>query len=134
MLAAVVLSASETVRIDKWLWCVRVFKTRAAATAACRAGTVLIDAAPVKAARELRVGELVLVRQGLITRSLRYLGPPPSRVAAKRVPEFCADLTPPEELAKARREPVQQFLARERGAGRPTKRDRRQLAHLLGRA
>ena len=134
MLAAVSFSAPETVRIDKWLWCVRVFKTRAAATAACRAGAVLIDATPVKPARELRVGELVFVRQGLIMRTLRYLGAPASRLAAKHVPEFCADLTPAEEFAKARREPVQQFLAREKGAGRPTKRDRRQLDHLLGRA
>lgn len=126
-------SPSETVRIDKWLWCVRLFKTRAAATAACRAGSVLINDTPVKPARELRSGELVHVRQGLVTRTLRFLGTPASRVAAKKVPEFCVDLTPEEELAKARRAPVQQFLAREKGSGRPTKRDRRQLDQLLGR-
>lgn len=126
-------SAPETVRIDKWLWTVRLFKTRAAATAACRAGSVLVADLPVKPARELRAGEIVNVRQGLITRTLRFLAAPRSRVAAKAVPEFCADLTPPEEFAKARPVPVQQFLAREKGAGRPTKRDRRQLDQLLGR-
>lgn len=133
MLAAVAFSTPDTVRIDKWLWCVRLFKTRAAATAACRAGSVLINEAPVKPARELRAGELVIVRQGLVTRTLRYLAAPVSRVAAKKVPEFCADLTPAEELIQARRAPVQQFLAREKGSGRPTKRDRRRLDHLLGR-
>lgn len=133
MLAAVSFTAPETVRIDKWLWCVRLCKTRAAATAACRAGSVLINDAPVKPARELKVGEIVTVRQGLITRTLRFVAAPVSRVAAKKVPEFCADLTPPEEFAKARPSPVEQFLAREKGAGRPTKRDRRRLDTLLGR-
>jgi ribosome-associated heat shock protein Hsp15 len=92
---------------------------------------VQINEQPAKPAREVRLGEQVIVRQGLITRTLRVVAVPPSRVGAKRVPEYCTDLTPPEEFAKARAQPVQQFLARERGSGRPTKRDRRLLDRLL---
>ena len=124
---------TEHARIDKWLWCVRLFKTRALATTACRAGAVLIGDHPVKPAREVHVGETVCVRQGLITRTLRVVAAPAARVAAKQVPEFCTDLTPPEEFEKVRAQRVQHFLAREKGAGRPTKRERRQLDRLLGR-
>jgi ribosome-associated heat shock protein Hsp15 len=118
-------------RLDKWLWAVRVFKSRALATDACRAGSVRIRDEPVKPAREVHAGEVVMVRLGLVTRTLRVLAAPPSRVGAKLVAEFCTDLTPPEEFEKARAHRVQQFLAREKGSGRPTKRDRRRLDQLF---
>lgn len=118
-------------RLDKWLWAVRLFKTRSLATDACRAGSVTIGDQPVKPAREVRAGELVLVRQGLVVRTLKVVAVPPSRLGAKRVPEFCADLTPAEEFEKARENSVQQLLAREKGSGRPTKRERRLLDELL---
>lgn len=124
---------TEHARIDKWLWCVRLFKTRALATTACRAGAVLIGDVPVKPAREVHAGETVCVRQGLITRTVLVMAAPAARVAAKQVPEFYSDLTPPEEFEKARAQRVQHFLAREKGAGRPTKRERRRLDRLLGR-
>lgn len=130
MLAAVAFMA-DSARIDKWLWAVRLFKTRGLAIDACRAGSVLINAQPVKPAREVRCGETVTVQQGLVTRTLRMVAAPASRVAAKHVPAYCEDLTPPEEFEKVRRQRVQQFLAREKGAGRPTKRDRRQIDRLL---
>jgi ribosome-associated heat shock protein Hsp15 len=79
----------------------------------------------------VRVGELVSVRQGLVKRTLRVLGFPASRVGAKLVAEFCGDLTPPEEWEKARDQNVQHLLAREKGSGRPTKRDRRLLDRLF---
>jgi ribosome-associated heat shock protein Hsp15 len=120
-------------RLDKWLWAVRVFKSRALATDACRAGSVRIRDEPVKPAREVHPGEIVTVRQGLVTRTLRVIAAPPSRVGAKLVAEFCTDLTPPEEFEKARAHRVQQFLAREKGSGRPTKRDRRQLDRFFDR-
>lgn len=118
-------------RIDKWLWAVRLFKTRALATAACRGGLVKIGDQAAKPARDVHVGEVISVRQGLVLRTLRVAGVPRSRVGAKLVPEFCVELTPPEEFAKAREQPVQHFLAREKGAGRPTKRDRRAIDRLL---
>lgn len=118
-------------RLDKWLWAVRIFKARALATDACRAGSVLVNDQVAKPARELRAGETVTVRQGLITRTLRVVAVPPSRVGAKLVPGFCTDLTPAEEFEKARAQRVQQVLAREKGSGRPTKRDRRAIERLF---
>jgi ribosome-associated heat shock protein Hsp15 len=132
MLAAVPF-VSARARIDKWLWCVRLFKTRALATAACRAGAVLIGDLPVKPAREVQAGELVTVRQGLVTRTLRMVAAPASRVAGREVPAFCTDLTPAAEFEKARTQRVQQVLAREKGTGRPTKRYRRRLDRLFDR-
>jgi ribosome-associated heat shock protein Hsp15 len=119
-------------RLDRWLWAVRLFKTRALATAACRAGSVTIGDQIAKPAREVRAGERVYVRQGLVLRTLEVVGVPPSRMGAKRVPEFCTDLTPASEFEKARERPLQQMLAREKGSGRPTKRDRRLLDQLMG--
>ncbi|MFM8619681.1 MAG: RNA-binding S4 domain-containing protein [Opitutaceae bacterium] len=118
-------------RLDKWLWAVRVHRSRALATDACRAGSVLVNDVVAKPAREVRPGETVGVRIGLITRKLRVIGAPRSRVGAKLVGDFCADLTPPEEMAKLRERTVQQVLAREKGSGRPTKRDRRLLDQLF---
>lgn len=118
-------------RLDKWLWCVRLFKTRALATTACRAESVLVNEVAAKPAREVRPGEVVSVRQGIITRRLRVIASPLSRVGPKLVENYCEDLTPPEEYEKLKMPRVQQILARERGAGRPTKRDRRLLDQLL---
>jgi ribosome-associated heat shock protein Hsp15 len=118
-------------RLDKWLWAMRVFKTRALASDACRAGSVMVNELVAKPAREVHAGEVVTVRQGLFTRMLRVVGVPRSRVGAKLLPEFCADLTPPEEYARLRERSVQQVLAREKGSGRPTKKDRRLLNELF---
>ena len=129
---ALVIPASETERVDKWLWAVRIFRTRSLATDACRAGSVVVNGQPAKASREVRAGEIVVVRQGLIHRTLAVLGVPRSRVSAKIAAGYCDDRTPPEEFEKVRRQPVQQFLARAKGTGRPTKRERRLLDQLLG--
>lgn len=110
----------------------RVFKTRALATDACRAGSVAVNELPAKPAREVHAGEVVTVKQGLFTRTLRVVAVPRSRVGAKLLPEFCVDLTPPEEVEKLRERSVQQLMAREKGSGRPTKRDRRLMDDLLG--
>ena len=118
-------------RLDKWLWAVRLFKTRAMATDACRAGSVEVNAQPAKPARDVQAGETVTVKQGLVTRTLRVLAIPRSRVGAKLVAEFCADLTPPEEFEKQRQHRLQHVLAREKGTGRPTKRDRRDIDRLF---
>ena len=109
-------------RLDKWLWSVRVFKSRSLASDACRAGNVTVNEQLAKPARDVRPGELVAVKQGLMLRTLRVVDVPRSRVGAKLVPNFCTDLTPEDELKKARENPVQHLLAREKGSGRPTKR------------
>ena len=103
----------------------RVFKTRALATDACRAGHVTINALPAKPGRDVHAGEVVSVRLGLMVRTLRVVGVPRSRVGAKLVAEYCTDLTPPSEWEKVKEHRVQQLLASVRGGGRPTKRDRR---------
>ncbi len=124
-------ASTPAARLDKWLWSVRLFKTRSLATDACRAGTVQINELPAKPAHEVRFGERIVVWQGLVKRTVEVTGVPRSRVGAKLVPDFCTDHTPPEEFEKARTASVQQTLAREKGSGRPTKRDRRLLDQLL---
>jgi ribosome-associated heat shock protein Hsp15 len=122
---------AASARLDKWLWTVRLFKTRALATDACRAGSVEINGHAAKPARDVHAGEIVTVRQGLITRTLRVLGFPPSRLSARLAVQFCEDLTPPEEFEKQRQYRLQHVLAREKGSGRPTKRDRREIDRLF---
>jgi ribosome-associated heat shock protein Hsp15 len=119
-------------RVDKWLWSVRVFKTRPLATAACRAGKVLIGELEAKPGRDIHVGETVTVRLGALTRTVRVVGLPRSRVSAKQLPEFVADLTPAAEYERAKQAGIEHMLARQRGEGRPTKKDRRDLADLFG--
>ena len=121
----------EAGRIDKWLWAVRIFKTRSLATDACRAGSVTVNDQPAKPSRDVRPGEVVVVRLGLIRRTLVVRAVPPGRVGAKLVATYCEDRTPPEEFERARNQRVQQFLAREKGSGRPTKRDRRLIDRLF---
>ena len=125
-------SEDSAARLDKWLWAVRLFRTRPLAAAACRAGEVTIDDRPLKPARDVRPGETIHVRQGVMRRTVVVIGVPPSRVGAARVPEFLEDRTPPEERQKVKEQAIQHLLARERGTGRPTKRDRRDLEAWLG--
>jgi len=122
---------APSARLDKWLWAVRVFKTRSLAGDACRAGSVTVNELTAKPARDVRPGEIIAVRLGLVLRTLRVVAVPRSRVGAKLLPEYCADLTPPEEYEKARVKPVEHLLLREKGSGRPTKRDRRLLDRLF---
>jgi ribosome-associated heat shock protein Hsp15 len=123
---------ANTARVDKWLWAVRIFKTRPLATAACREGKVSVGELVAKPARTVRAGEIVTVRQGVMQRTLRVVAAPASRVGAVRLPEFYVDLTPPEEFAQARAQRAQQANARAPGAGRPTKRDRRLQDRFFG--
>jgi ribosome-associated heat shock protein Hsp15 len=118
-------------RLDKWLWAVRIFKSRTLAAAACRAGSVLVNGHPSKPSRDLHPGEQLVVRIGLIHRSLVFLSAPKGRVAARQVPEFCEDRTPASEYEKVKANRIQQFLAREKGSGRPTKRERRDIDRFL---
>ena len=122
----------EAGRIDKWLWAVRLFRTRSLATDACRAGSVTVNDQPAKPSRDVRPGEIVVVRQGLVRRTLAVRAIPPSRVGAKLVAAFCDDRTPPAEFERARAQRVQHVLARAKGSGRPTKRDRRRIDRLFG--
>ena len=117
-------------RLDKWLWSVRVFKTRPEATAACRAGKVLIGELEAKPGRDIHAGETIVVRVGAVTRTLKVVAHPKSRVGAKHLPEFMTDLTPPAEYERAKQAGVEHMLARARG--RPTKKDRREMGRFFG--
>jgi ribosome-associated heat shock protein Hsp15 len=119
------------VRIDKWLWAARVFKTRALATEACRAGHVKLDGVPVKPARSAHPGEVYVVHTVALTRTLKVVGVAERRVGAREVPTLLEDLTPSEEFERMRRSAVEQVLARPKGTGRPTKRERRQIDQWL---
>ncbi len=119
------------IRLDKWLWSVRVFKTRAEATAVCRNGRVQVNGLEAKPGRDLHPGEIVIVRVGLVTRTLKVVSAPRSRVGAKHLVEFLTDLTPAAEYDRAKQAALEHMLARERGKGRPTKRDRRDLSRLF---
>ena len=114
-------------RLDQWLWAVRVFKTRSLAVAAIKGGHAKINGVNTKPAHEARAGEVVTVRIGVMTRTLRVIGAPPSRVAGKLVAQYAEELTPPEEFEKQRALALGVPGARARGAGRPTKRERREL-------
>jgi len=116
---------SNQSRIDKWLWTIRLFKTRSLAAAACRSGGVSIDGQRVKPARELRVGEIISVPVGGVQRTVKVIGFPPSRVGAKAVPQFMEDLTPEAEFQKAREAARAPQAVWPKGMGRPTKKDRR---------
>ena len=119
-------------RLDKWLWDVRVCKTRAEATALCRNGKVQVNGLDAKPGRDVHAGETVIARIGMVTRTLKVLGHPRSRVGAKQVPEFALDLTPAAEYERAKQASLEHMLARERGRGRPTKKDRREMGRLFG--
>src|SRR3954468_10092555 len=113
------------VRIDKWLWAVRVFKTRSLATDACRNGRVTIDGKEVKPSREVRIGETIVVQKDELTRTFKVLGVLEKRVGAKIAKDFVEDLTPPSEFEKKREPNFVPPMYRPKGAGRPTKKDRR---------
>lgn len=118
---------AEGVRIDKWLWAVRIFKTRSQATEACKKGHVVIGELPVKASREIHVGEIIKVRKSPITKSFKVLALSGKRMGAKLVSEFLEDVTPPEEIELLEMQKNMRWSAREKGTGRPTKKDRRDL-------
>jgi len=122
----------EKVRIDRWLWAVRVFKTRGAAAEACKGGKVEIGGENVKPSRYVRIGEKVDVNKEGVLREYRVVGLLLKRVGAKVVADFVEDLTPPERLETRRETVAQRVLQREAGLGRPTKRERREIDRLFG--
>ncbi len=119
------------IRLDKWLWAVRVYKTRSDAAEACRTGKVAVNGTEAKPSREVRAGDEVSVRKMPVTYRYRVLASVSSRQAAKDVAQYMLDITPQEELDKLNvpRETV--FVRRDRGMGRPTKKERRDIEGLM---
>ncbi len=118
---------AENVRIDKWIWAVRIFKTRSQATEACRKGHISIGDLPVKPSRIVHQGEIVKVRKNPVVRSFKVLALAEKRMSAALVHDFMEDVTPPEELEIMEVQKNMRWLSRDKGTGRPTKKDRRDL-------
>ena len=120
----------EGIRIDKWLWTVRVYKTRTQATEACRAGKVRVNDKIVKPSHEAKPGETITISAAPINKTLLVLALTANRLSAKLVPGYMQDLTPAEELEKLKLAWAVNFEYRSRGLGRPTKRERRDIENL----
>lgn len=119
------------VRLDKYLWAVRVFKTRSDAADAIRNNRVLVNDAYAKPSREVKQGDVIAVKKQPVTYQYKVLELVSSRQGAKNVPQYCLNITPQEELDKLTipRETI--FVFRERGTGRPTKKERREIDALM---
>ena len=120
----------QGIRIDKWLWAVRVFKTRSLASEACRSGKVKILDQVIKPSRVLKDGEVITVSIPPITKTLKVIALTGNRVSASLVPTLMEDLTPEAEYQKLKRTKESDFEFRQRGVGRPTKRERREIEFL----
>ena len=120
----------EEVRLDKYLWSIRAYKTRSEATTACNGGKVRLNGADVKPSKAVKVGDVIVVRKGPVTYTYKVLALVDKRQGPKLVPQYAENLTPQEELDKLRAPVETFFLKRDRGTGRPTKKDRRQMDDL----
>ncbi|VAW21843.1 Ribosome-associated heat shock protein implicated in the recycling of the 50S subunit (S4 paralog) [hydrothermal vent metagenome] len=123
---------AESVRVDKWLWAVRVFKTRSLSSEACRKGHVTIGGLPVKPSRPININDIVKVRKTPVVRTYKVLGLSGKRMSAKLAPDFVEDITPKEELEILEIQKNMLWHSRDKGAGRPTKKERRDMDKLMG--
>lgn len=123
---------ANDVRIDKWLWAMRVFKTRTIATDACRKGRVTVgdDVNPVKPSRTISVGDIVHVRKPPVTFTFRVKAVTQNRLGAKLVPDYMENLTPQSQYDLLEVVKISGFIDRQKGLGRPTKREGRELSRF----
>ncbi len=124
------MSSAEEVRIDKWLWSVRVFKTRSEAAEACKKGKVKVNAIEAKPSRDLRVNDIITVRKSPVLYTYRVVGLITNRQPAKLVELYAENITPQDELDKLTGNSLVISMTRDKGEGRPTKKDRRKLDDL----
>lgn len=116
-----------TARLDKWLWAVRLFKTRSTAAEACKKGRVTINGTQAKAAHSVKEGDEVGVRKPPVTYTFRVKQAIEKRVGAKLVPEMLENITAPDQIEILEMSKISGFVNRAKGTGRPTKKDRREL-------
>lgn len=121
---------SDSVRIDKYVWAIRCYKTRSEATDACNGNKVQLNGNPVKPSKSVKIGDSVSVRKGSCLFTYKILQLTENRLGAKLVPEYAENLTPQSELDKMRAPVETFFVRRDRGSGRPTKKDRREMEAL----
>lgn len=121
----------QEVRVDKWLWAVRVFKTRSIATNACKMNRVSINGQLAKPSRLIKVGDTIGVRKPPIEFSFKVLQVLNNRVGAKLVPEYMENVTPREQYEIIELQRISGFVDRAKGLGRPTKKERRDLDQFM---
>ena len=114
-------------RIDKWLWATRIFKTRSIATATCKKGRVCVDGVAVKPSRTIKVGDTISVRKPPITYTYSVIGLVQNRVGAKLVPNYLKNITSPDQYELLEMVKINGFIDRQKGLGRPTKKDGREI-------
>jgi ribosome-associated heat shock protein Hsp15 len=115
------------VRIDKWMWATRIFKTRTIAAEACKKGRIMIAGINVKPSRMIKLGDIIQVRKPPITFSFKVLGLTERRMGAKLVPDYLENVTTPDQYELMEMNSISGFVNRAKGLGRPTKKDRREL-------
>lgn len=120
------------VRIDKWMWATRIFKTRTIATEACKKNRIAINGVNVKASRMIKVGDVIQVRKPPITYSFKVLAVTERRMGAKLVPEYLENVTTPDQYEILEMNRISGFVDRSKGMGRPTKKDRRDMQDFTG--
>ena len=120
------------VRIDKWMWATRIFKTRTNALEACKKNRITIGGVAVKPSRMVRAGDVIAVRKPPVTYTFRVLNVTGNRMGAKLVPQFLENITPPEEYEILEMQKIAGFVNRAKGLGRPTKKERRELEDFTG--
>jgi Ribosome-associated heat shock protein implicated in the recycling of the 50S subunit (S4 paralog) len=121
----------EEVRLDKWLWAMRIYKTRSEAADACKHGKVIINNIECKPSRTIKIGEIISVRKLPIVYTYKIVGITGNRQPAKNVSEYMENITPQEELDKLTANNTTFFIQRDKGTGRPTKKERRVLDELM---
>ena len=121
----------DSLRIDKYLWAVRIFKTRSEATDACNGNKVRLGGVPAKPGKAVKIGDVIEVHKGPATLTYKVLQLSSSRMGAQLVPDYLEDLTPESERAKFHAPKETIVLKRDKGSGRPTKKDRRELDALM---
>lgn len=118
-------------RIDKWLWSMRIYKTRSIAADACKNNRISIGNSVTKASREVKIGDEVKVKKMPVIYSYKIIDLPKSRQGAANVPLFMRNTTPKSELDKLEQK-ISIFISRDRGTGRPTKKERREIDSVMG--
>ncbi|MDE6857131.1 MAG: RNA-binding S4 domain-containing protein [Alistipes sp.] len=121
----------DDVRLDKYLWAVRIFKTRSDAAEAVRNNKVTVNGSAAKPSREVKIGDVIAVKRLPAVFQYKVVDLVSSRQPAKNVPAYCIDMTPQSELDKLVRPRETVFVFRDRGTGRPTKKERRELDSLM---
>jgi ribosome-associated heat shock protein Hsp15 len=126
------MSTTTDLRIDKFLWAVRIYKTRTLAAEACSKGQITINGMTVKPSRSVKAGEVIMVRKPPIVHTYKILGLLENRLSAQKVKEYIEEITPDEEFLKLEIARLQRNGIRDKGTGRPTKRDRRDMDKFIG--